>query len=87
MITVYFWIEGADKDRSGGPWWHSQFRQETEAGRFLAEMLPFLYAYATTNVDHTCYLDCHLEWPPSYAKIKYTNEERRTQESNLEPLV
>lgn len=53
--TVYFWFQGADPKRIGGPWWAETFYDEhgktaeIAAQQFVASLRQFLRAYVITE--------------------------------------
>lgn len=68
MITLWYWIEGAPKDRPGGPWWHRQFDSKAEADTFLSDISSFLHAYAWDE-GHVCLEHCQTCYPPLSVKV------------------
>lgn len=42
---LYFWFQGVDESRPGGPWWYRDFHIEKERDKFLDDVVPFLHVF------------------------------------------
>lgn len=69
-MTVWYWFEGVDETRPGGPWWHRYFEEPNDAASYLDDLRPFLHAYALDDAHMCSGRGCWASAPPPSAEVE-----------------
>lgn len=80
MIRIYYWFEGVDPDRPGGPWWYFDFMFEHLAKNFVrdlqdrCEKMYWLNGHENWSEVLPYHHDSMKIYPPKTAKLIHTSK-------------